>query len=122
MSDIHSPDPAPSDDQATEPLATEARAQAETHPVVDSAYPADPPRPRMRFGALAWGLISVLVALETMMIAGSPNARAGFVAWWEQLGTGGVIVVIVLAIGAFILLQGILALLRRATHATPPAE
>lgn len=89
---------------ATESLATEPAEAAEA---------ASVPRPRSRWGAVVWGLITVLVALETLMIVGDPSRRAGFVRWWADLGVGGVVVVLVLAAGAFILLQGVLALLRR---------
>jgi hypothetical protein len=76
-----------------------------------------PPRPRPRWGTAVWGLLVVLAAFETLSIAGSPDARADFVQWWVGLGVGGLIVVGVLALGALILLQGVLALLKRATRA-----
>jgi uncharacterized membrane protein YcjF (UPF0283 family) len=93
----------------TEPLVTEAIANEP----VEAAAAASVPRPRSRWGAVAWGLVVVLVALETLMIAGDPARRSGFVQWWAELGAGGVVLVIVLAVGGFILLQGVLALLRR---------
>jgi hypothetical protein len=73
-------------------------------------------RPRPRWGTAVWGILVVIAALETLNIAGSPDARADFVQWWVGLGVGGLVVVGVLAIGALILLQGVLALLRRATR------
>ncbi len=70
-------------------------------------------RPRIRWSSLAWGLIAIIAAGWTLAIVGSPEARAGFVHWITGLGAGGWIVVGVLALGALILLQGVLALLRR---------
>ncbi|CAN5347544.1 hypothetical protein BH11ACT2_BH11ACT2_02690 [soil metagenome] len=100
----------------TEPTSvTQSQPDAATTAVLDAATEPDVAtrRPRPRWGALAWGVILVLASLQTVAIAGSPDARTAFVRWWSDLGAGGVIVVLVLAVGAFILLQGVLALLRR---------
>jgi TRAP-type C4-dicarboxylate transport system permease small subunit len=97
-----------SDTEPTPVIDTEP--VSETEPMTDAA----PRRPRIRWGALAWGLILVVTALATLTVAGDATARADIVDWWTGLGVAGGIVVAVLAVGGFILLQGVLALLRRA--------
>jgi hypothetical protein len=93
----------------TQPTAV---IETETDDVTDVA----PGRPRPRWGTAVWGILVVFAALETLNIAGSPAVRADVVQWWVGLGTGGLIVVGVLALGALILLQGVLALLKHATR------
>ena len=70
------------------------------------------PRPHVRWSTLVWGVIVIAAAAGTLSIVGSPAARDGFGGWVTGLGVGGWIVVGVVALGALILLQGVLALLK----------
>jgi hypothetical protein len=103
--------------ESAQPLtATTERLDAAPETTGDPRHPyvsAAAPTPRIRFGAVAWGIVVIALASAVLAIVGSPASRAGFVDWAGGLGAGGVTIVVLLVVGAFILLQGVLALLRR---------
>lgn len=103
---------------ATEPLAA-AQPLAATELLAPSTGFAriDDPRPRVRWGAIAWGFIAIAITGLVLSVVASPGSRDGFVDWVLGLGVGGAIVVGVVVLGAFILLQGVLALARRGHRA-----
>ncbi|WP_308466061.1 hypothetical protein [Rathayibacter soli] len=71
------------------------------------------PRPRIRSGAIVWGLLVSATAVLILTVVGSPTNGAAFSAWAGALGAGGVILTAVIALGAFILLMALLSLIRR---------
>lgn len=76
-----------------------------------------PPRPRIRFGTIAWGLIVCAIAATTLAIISDPERRAGFGGWLLQLDGRAAANIVVLAFGALLLLLGLLAVIRRAQRA-----
>ncbi|MDQ1598271.1 MAG: hypothetical protein QOI70_1695 [Microbacteriaceae bacterium] len=78
------------------------------------------PRPRVRWGAIAWGVIASAIVVATLSLAGSPTRRDSFAGWLFALSPGAIIVLVAIAIGAILLLLGILAALRK-TDSRPPA-
>jgi hypothetical protein len=72
------------------------------------------PRPRVRAGAIAWGLMVIGIATTVLTVIGQPQSRGDFAEWIGSATPGGVAIVAVLAVGAFILLLAVLSLIRRA--------
>lgn len=102
---------------STEPrddtLPTNAPLAAEPAPTGT----ARDPRPRIRFGTIAWGLIVCAIAATTLAVIGDPARRAGFGGWLLQLDGRAAVNIAVLAFGALLLLLGLLAVIRRAQRA-----
>jgi hypothetical protein len=99
----------PANEQPTEPIA-------ETAPIGEPAPEAGPstPRPRIRSGAIVWGVLVSAAAVFLLAIAVSPANAAAFSAWTGSLGWGGAILVGVVALGAFILIMAVLSAIRGA--------
>lgn len=75
---------------------------------------ASAPRPRIRSGAIAWGLIVCAISVTVLATISSPEGRSGFLNWTLGLGAGGLTLMLVLGLGCFILLLAGLSLIRRA--------
>ena len=71
-------------------------------------------RPRIRSGAIAWGLIVCAIAGTVLATVNSREARDGFLDWIGEMPPGGLAVVGLLALGVLILLLSGLAMIRRA--------
>ena len=71
-------------------------------------------KPRVRSGAIAWGVIVIGIAVSVLVTVGSPTSRRDFAEWLGDLTTGSVAIIGVLALGVLILLLAGLALIRRA--------
>jgi hypothetical protein len=76
-------------------------------------------RPRIRSGAIAWGLIVMATAGGVLFALADPARRAAFTAWLTTLTPGGAILVGVIALGTLLLLLGVLAVIRRAQRPEP---
>jgi hypothetical protein len=103
MSDLF---PQPNDqptERITEPIA---EPMTETAPVA--------PKPRIRSGAIVWGVLVSAAAVFLLTIVTSPTNAAAFSAWTGSLGWGGVILVAAIALGAFILIMALLSAIRNA--------
>lgn len=72
------------------------------------------PRPRVRAGSIAWGLIVIVTASLVLWVAYDPARRAGVTDWALSLTPGGLVVIGVLLLGGILLLAGVLAAIRRA--------
>jgi hypothetical protein len=81
-------------------------------PVADSSPVV--PRPRIRSGAIAWGLIVCASMIALLAIVLSPDSRDAFGAWSASLTVGSVVLIGVLALGAFVLLMALLSAIRGA--------
>lgn len=75
------------------------------------------PRPRIRWGAIVWGLIVCGIAAVTLQVTRTAESREGFALWLSKLTPGGVWLIVVLITGSILLLLGILAAIRRAQRA-----
>lgn len=71
-------------------------------------------RPRVRFGAIAWGLIVCTIAGTVLAISTSARNRAAYAEWLATLTGGTLALGVVLVLGGFSLLIGLLALIRHA--------
>lgn len=78
------------------------------------AFGSDLAHPRIRSGAIAWGVIVCAISATVLVIVSSPQGRAGFLDWAIGLGAGGATLILVLGFGCFILLVAGLSLIRRA--------
>ena len=72
------------------------------------------PRPHVRAGSIAWGLIVIVAASLVLWAAYDPSRRAAITEWALSLTAGGLVLVGVLVLGGILLLAGILAAIRRA--------
>lgn len=97
--------------ETTEPAATDDVAHAVTADAGASATSSA--RPRIRSGAIAWGLIVCGIAVTVLLVIGSPRSRAGFAHWLGALTPGGHVLIGVLALGGLILLWGLLGVIHR---------
>ena len=71
-------------------------------------------KPRVRAGAIAWGLIVIGTAVSVLVTVSSPASRRDFAGWLGDVTPGSVAIIGVLALGVLILLLAALALIRRA--------
>ena len=110
-------DPTRGDDLGTQPTVPLSRTdEQETRPVEPSSLP----RPRIRFGAIAWGLIVCALAATTLWISTDESRRIAFGDWISGLtpGTSGLIMLLIL--GILLLLWGGLAAIRRSQERGTP--
>jgi hypothetical protein len=75
------------------------------------------PRPRIRWGAVAWGLIVCGIAGATLQVTRTEGSREGFILWLTRLNPSGIWLIVVLVSGGILLLLGLLAAIRRAQRA-----
>lgn len=80
------------------------------------------PRPRIRIGALLWGLVLLAVGSTVLWLATSPARRADALDTVLGLDGFGWTVVIVVTVGATITLLALAAVIRRLQRPTPAAH
>ena len=100
----------------TEPVDTLVLEVDETE-TLDQQVPdaaARPARPRIRWGAVVWGLIVSASAVFILYIGGDAGQRRGFSAWLGGLTPVSIGLIVILAAGIAIMLIALLALVRRA--------
>lgn len=87
-----------------------------------SSDPGQLPRPRIRSGAVIWGLLLVATALLALWIATRPDGRDGLIGAVLALDGFGWTVVTVVVIGATVTLISLAAVIRHVQHrlAKPP--
>ncbi|MHA7987568.1 hypothetical protein ACX9R5_17355 [Rathayibacter sp. CAU 1779] len=73
-----------------------------------------PARPRVRSGAIAWGLIVILASAALIALTAVPAAARWFEDWTNSLTPAGFAVVAVVVVGAFVLLLAGLSAIRGA--------
>lgn len=83
---------------------------------VSATAPDELPRPRIRIGAVLWGLVLVAVGTTALWIATSRARRADALDTVLGLDGFGWTVVIVVALGATITLLALAAVIRRVQH------
>ena len=77
------------------------------------------PRPHVRAGSIAWGLIVIASASLVLWVSALPSRRAAVADWVLSLTPGDAALVAVLACGAIVLIAGVLAAIRRAQRRSP---
>jgi len=71
------------------------------------------PHPRIRFGALVWGLVVTVISAITLLITTDPSKSREFVAWIDGLTEPAIGLIALIALGALVLLIGLVSLLRQ---------
>jgi uncharacterized membrane protein YcjF (UPF0283 family) len=96
-------------DNTTEPLdATDA----------DAAQPTEPHRrARVRWAGIVWGIVLLVCAFGGLWRVSGPDALEALQDWLFELQLGAAIACALLGIGAFVLVCGLIGLLRRAQRA-----
>ncbi len=79
--------------------------------MLDGAPPL--PRPRIRWAAIVWGLVLASVAASVLWIVLSPARRDGIVDWFAGLSPAAIAAYVLLVIGGFALIAGVVGLIRR---------
>jgi hypothetical protein len=95
----------------TDPTMTTATAPLPTA-AAEVERPADP-RPRIRFAAIAWGVVFASAALILLGTVVDPARRAMAADWLLSLEGGAVGVILVLTVGGLLVLGGVLGAVRR---------
>lgn len=85
----------------------------ENEPGATAPLPTEP-GPRIRWAGIVWGAIFSALALTVLVIITSPDRVDAFGSWVIALGPGGAVVTGVIALGALVLVVGVLAALRAA--------
>ncbi len=94
-----------------------------TPTVPQPAATADPallPRPRIRAGAIVWGVLLCAIAGLTLWAQSDPTREARFTDWVLRLPQGAAGLLALLVLGALLLLWGALAAIRRAQDRSAP--
>ena len=78
------------------------------------------PRPRIRFGAIVWGLLVCGIAATVFWIATDAARRNAFGDWFAALTPGTAGLIVMLVVGALLLLWGGLAAIRRSQERGVP--
>jgi hypothetical protein len=69
--------------------------------------------PRVRIGAIVWGLIVIVIGAGSLAVLGSAERRDAVVDWLVHLTPAQGWLIVVLVAGAILLLSGAAALVRR---------
>jgi uncharacterized membrane protein YcjF (UPF0283 family) len=72
------------------------------------------PRPRIRFGAIVWGLVVLVTAVAAYAIGSSGVRRAEFSDWLGNLSGADAALILVITAGVVVLVLSLLALVRKA--------
>lgn len=87
-------------------------------PPVAAASPAEEtaplPRPRTRWAAIVWGLVLAALAAAAAWFVSDARRLDDLALWVQNLEVGAVVAYVLLALGALILVIGLVGLLRRA--------
>ncbi|MCU1528657.1 MAG: hypothetical protein JWP75_2420 [Frondihabitans sp.] len=96
---------------------TQPTLPLETTPL-EGAAPAIAPTtqlsPRIRWGGVIWGALFCAFGVVVMVVLSSDENRTGFTSWIDGLGPAGAGLVGVVALGAFVLILGIVGAAGRA--------
>ncbi|QEO14057.1 hypothetical protein FLP10_06190 [Agromyces intestinalis] len=117
--------PAASETPVTETSVTELipPAEAAARDVrLAPAASAPLPRPRVRWGAIIWGLVFAAVAAGVLWILLDPAMRDAVSAWWFALSPGSMLLAALVVLGAVLLIAGVAGLARRASRARHDEE
>jgi hypothetical protein len=104
---------------AADPTAELFGATAASHHA-GTATAAPLPRPRIRAGAIVWGVLLAAIAGLTIWILTDPVREEAFTGWFANLPEGAAGLLLLLVVGALLLLWGALAAVRRAQERETP--
>ncbi|HVX08895.1 hypothetical protein [Humibacter sp.] len=86
------------------------------------AYPSTPERPRLRAGAIVWGLLVVAFAAAVIAVSATPDARNAFDAWQASLTPAAWAIIGVVALGVIVLLIAGVSAIRSAQRRADAAR
>ncbi|AZZ53376.1 MULTISPECIES: hypothetical protein [Rathayibacter] len=78
-----------------------------------STAPETAQRPRIRAGAVVWGLVQAVVAVLLLLVAADAGLRTAVVDWALSLGPAGAAAIAIAALGTIALLIGLVRVLDR---------
>jgi len=104
------------DDDTTMALGFDETLRPPTAPSAPGTRKPEDLRPRIRWAGIVWGLVFAGLAATVLWIVLDP-ARMELVAdWWATLTPGGLILTVLVALGALLLVAGLSSLGRRSEH------
>lgn len=80
------------------------------------------PAPRIRWAAVVWGLVLAGIAATALWIVSASERREAFVEWMLSLSVSAAVAYAVLAVGALVLVGGLVGMTRRAQRASEAAH
>ena len=83
-------------------------------PDATAATPPSAPRPRLRVGAIVWGLIVTVIAATSLYVATNPPVRADVADWIGGLTPVSLGLIAILALGAIVLVASLVSVVKRA--------
>ena len=86
----------------------------------DAAAPSPLPRPRIRAGAIVWGVLLCTIAGLTLWVTTDAGRERAFTDWFAGLPEGAAGLLLLLVLGALVLLWSALAAIRRAQDRGAP--
>ncbi|WKK72882.1 hypothetical protein Q0F99_08415 [Rathayibacter oskolensis] len=78
-----------------------------------TAETTTPRRPRIRAGAIVWGLVVAALSFLLLLVASDSSLRADVVEWAVALGQGGATALTIAVLGGIALLVGLVRVLDR---------
>ena len=104
------------DDDTTMALGFDETLRPPAAPGAPATREPEDLRPRIRWAGIVWGLVFAGLAAPVLWIVLDP-ARMELVAdWWATLTPGGLILTVLVALGALLLVAGLSSLGRRSEH------
>lgn len=104
------------DDDTTMALGFDETLRPPAAPSAPGTREPEDLRPRIRWAGIVWGLVFAGLAATVLWIVLDP-ARMELVAdWWATLTPGGLILTVLVALGALLLVAGLSSLGRRSEH------
>ncbi|MFK4115673.1 hypothetical protein ACI2K6_13680 [Microbacterium sp. NPDC006705] len=86
----------------------------------DTALPSPPPRPRVRWAGIVWGLAFAALAVAGVVLTRSPDAYGGLLEWVAAISIPTLVATGLLTVGAAVLVTGIVGMLRHAQRSLAP--
>jgi len=83
-------------------------------PTDEYSQAPDAARPRVRIGAVVWGLIVCIVAASTIAVAVDPARSTAVIDWISELTGPTIGLITLISAGSILLLLGLVSLLRQA--------
>ncbi len=108
---------APTLEIAAELLPPSADSGVPSEPPADSGVPSERLRARTRWAGIVWGLVFVVLAGAGLWLTSAEVRADELAAWIAGLDTATAIGCGLLAVGALVLVTGLVGLLRRAQRA-----
>ncbi|ROQ37536.1 hypothetical protein EDF46_2995 [Frondihabitans sp. PhB188] len=116
MNDTSTP-ATPSREGPSGPASEPATAPFAATPFAAPPAPSTPALPRVRWAGIVWGAVFAALGITVMSVLSSDASRYSFAVWAQSLGPWGAGLVAVVALGALLLVTGVLGAIARAQRA-----